>query len=67
MREEQLLQNIDFSRFSHIRASLWQNLQQKHQMKTFEYEDRELGWDELDQLVAAKGPNLMPDKKKDVW
>jgi hypothetical protein len=65
MSEEQLLQNIDFSRFSRIRASLWQSIQQKHQARKLA-DERELGWDELDQLVAARGFIRVPEENKDI-
>ena len=66
MSEEQLLQNMDFSRFSQIRASLWHNLQRKYQASVLADEKQELGWDELDQLVAAKGFIREPEDNKDV-
>ena len=55
MKEELMLQAVDFSRFSQVRDSLKGRLMHELRQRRMEQENRELDWDELDQLVAAKG------------
>ena len=64
MKEELMLQAVDFSRFSQVRASLKGRLMHELRQHRMEQENRELDWAELDQLVAAKGREPKPPEQR---